>query len=192
MKGFIARLAIAIGISYGVWWLFVTPLPRMPLTLSQLELVLRVISFPVAVTGEMFYPLHGVVLVLSMGSEWHDFYTFREHFQAHMLLATATYLFVLYVPQMLHRLRGNRRLVRRIVIGFLTYAGFAAIFCALSSADAATNLVIVAKGFLILACAATIAWSNASMRWKIGGVLAVMLTGVWAFAELMRILELTS
>jgi hypothetical protein len=103
--------------------------------------------------------------------------------QYQMEVSIPAYLFLLYLPAWLRRLRGNRRLIRRIVLGLLIYAGFAIPYFAISI-NPASSVPYAAKWFLILASAATITWSNASIEWRSAGVIAVILDGAWAMAVL--------
>jgi hypothetical protein len=61
--GFAVRIAIAAAISLFVWWLFTTPYDRLPLPRGAISVIVRVLDFPVAVAGELLYPIRGMELV---------------------------------------------------------------------------------------------------------------------------------
>jgi len=179
---FILRLVLATGISLEVWFLYVTPLDRVALARDAIAAVVQLLNFPVAVAGEFFYPLRGILLVFDDGGTWCEFCGYGEMMRRQLQLAIPVYLFLMYLPALIRRIARDRRLVRRIVIGLAIYACYAAIFFAINSGG--SDFRVAAKWFLILAAAASIAWSNAGMRWKIGGVIAVILDGAWMSAEL--------
>lgn len=193
MKRFIVRLAIATALSWLGWLVLVTPFDRLPMSRDAVSVLARVLNFPAAVAGELTYPLRGEWLIIDDGVTWCDFCSIEEHQRYQMEVAIPAYLFLLYLPSWLRRLRGNRRLILRIALGLLVYAAFAIPYCAIA-AFPRVHVPYAAKWLLILASAATITWSNASIEWRSAGVIAVILDGAWAMAvlDLFRSFKLDS
>ena len=180
MRGFVIRFAIATALSWIGWLTLVTPYDRLPMSRDVVSVLARVLNFPAAVGGELTYPLRGEWLIIEDGGTWCDFCTYEEHLRYQLEVSIPSYLFLLYLPSWLRRLRGNRRLIRRIVIGSLIYVAFATPYFAISR-----DVPYAAKWLLILASAATITWSSAPIEWRAGGVIAVILAGAWAMAVLV-------
>lgn len=188
LLGFALRFAAAILISLLIWWLFVTPFDRLPISCAADLFIGRALDFPVALAGELLYPIRGMELVFGdRFGTWCDFCQVEQMFWLQMRLSVPVYLLLLYIPTMLRWIaRRDVRLPKRIVIGLLIYATFTAAFFLLTSGvDVSGDVLVAGKWFIILSAAGAFAWSNLSHRWKIVGVVAVILFGAWAFAFMM-------
>jgi hypothetical protein len=184
--GLTFRLIIATGISLIVWWLFTTPFDRLPLPRLAVSFLVRILDFPVALAGELLYPIRGMEVVFEHHDTWCDFCPIGEMFRQQMRIAIPVYLLLLYIPTLLRSVaRRDARLFKRIVIGLLIYTVFTGAFFLTVDGDHRGDDQIAAMWFVILASAAAFAWSDIGPRWRIGSVAAVLLLGAWAFRFMM-------
>jgi hypothetical protein len=185
--GFILRFLIATVISLLVWWLSTTPFDRLPLPRSVVLVAVRLLNFPVALAGELFYPIRGMELLFEDHDTWCDFCPIGEMFRQQIRIAIPTYLALLYIPTVMRSIvRRDARLFKRIVIGLLIYAAFTtAYFLVTGDGDRRGDVRIAAMWFLILSAAAAFAWSKIEPRWKFTAVVAVLLAGARAFPFMM-------
>jgi hypothetical protein len=170
---------IATAISLAVWWLSTTPFDRLPLPRPAVITLVRFLDFPVALAGELLYPIRGMELVFDDHGSWCDFCPTGEMFRQQIRLAVPVYLVLLYLPTLLRSvLRRDSRLFSRILIGLIVYAAFTtAFFLFIGGRVGRTDLRIAAMWLLILSAAAAFAWSKLSARLKIAGVTVVLLLG---------------
>jgi len=185
--GFALRLAGATALSLLVWWLAVTPFDRLPPPLSRssfLFIAIRILNFPVAVAGELFYPIRGVQVLFDGYSTWCDFCPPDELFRHQMRIAIPTYLVLFYLPSLTRSIaRRDARLFRRIVIGLLVYALFTtAFFLIIADSIGRSAFRAAALCLLILSAAAAFAWSKIGPRWKLTAIVAVLLAGASIFS----------
>ncbi|HJW96076.1 MAG TPA: hypothetical protein VJ901_20880 [Thermoanaerobaculia bacterium] len=173
MKGFFIRLVIATAIAAGVWWLIITPFNRQPLPQAQFALIVPALNFPVALAGELFYPERGIALVTDDGGSWCCFCSPAMMTWRQLRIAIPAYLFVLYLPAIIRFIARDRRLLLRVITGLLIYAAGIALFSDF------LGLVRESKWFLILACAATIAWAKLAPELRIAAMILVLLDGAW-------------
>lgn len=125
--GFLLRLAAATALSLFVWWLAVTPFDRLPFPRSVVTIaVIKVLNFPVALAGELLYPIRGMQLLFDRYDTWCDFCPPDEMFRLQMRIAIPTYVLLLYVPALIQWIA--RRDPRRFVIGLCVYALFTTAF----------------------------------------------------------------
>jgi hypothetical protein len=180
--GLTLRVITATAISLLIWWLSMTPFDRLPLPRSAIFAIVRILDFPVALAGELLYPIRGMELVFSDYDTWCDFCPVGEMFRQQMRLAIPVYLFLLYIPTAGRSIaRRDRRLFTRIMIGLLIYTTVTtAYFLMTADGNRRADVRIAAVSFLILAAAAAFAWSPIERRWKIAGVAAVLLAGACA------------
>jgi len=185
--GLILRLVIATLISLLVWWLSTTPFDRLPLRSPAILAIVRILDFPVALAGELLYPIRGMELVFRDYDTWCDFCPIGEMFRQQMRIAIPTYLFLLYIPTLLRAVaRRDARLFKRIIISLLIYTLFmAAFFLVTGNGDRRGDVRIAALCLLILSAAAGVAWSNLTERWKAAGISFVLLLGAWSLAFTM-------
>jgi len=184
---FTLRFLVATVISLLVWWLSTTPFDRLPLPRTVIITTVRLLNFPVALAGELFYPIRGIQLLFEDYSTWCDFCPVGEMFRQQMRIAIPTYLVLLYIPAAMRSIvRRDARLLKRIVIGLLIYTAFTtAYFLVTGGGDRRGDVRIAAMWFLILSATAAFAWSKIEPRWKFAAVVAVLLVGAWAFPFMM-------
>lgn len=182
LVGFAVRAFVAAAISLFVWWLLTTPFKSVPLPGAVVIATVRVLNFPVALAGELLYPIRGFDLVFENGSSWCDFCPPGQMLWMQLRLAIPVYIVLFYVPALTRGIaRRNPRFLMRGLIGLLIYSTFALTFPRLSSGlDPRGNLRFAAAGFVILTVAAAFAWSHLSSRLKLAGVLGVMFVGAYA------------
>ncbi|HET8774710.1 MAG TPA: hypothetical protein VFP80_12990 [Thermoanaerobaculia bacterium] len=185
--GFILRVLIATFISLLVWWLATTPFDRLPLPRSGVVTTVQILNFPVALAGEILYPIRGIQLLFDDYSTWCDFCSSGEMFRQQMRIAIPAYLALLYIPTVVRSIaRRDSRLFKRIVIGLLVYAVFStAYFLVTGHGARRADVRIAAMWFLIFSLAAAFAWSKIGPRWKFTAVVAVLLVGAWAVPSMM-------
>jgi len=185
--GLILRLITATAISLLVWWLSMTPFDRLPLPRAATFAIVRILDFPVALAGELLYPIRGMELVFRDYDTWCDFCSVGEMFRQQMRLAVPVYLFLLYIPTVLRSIRRrDPRLFKRIVIGLLIYTTFTTAYLLMTTdGNRRGDVRIGAMWFLNLAAAAAFAWSQIERRLKIAAVVAVLLVGAWVFRFMM-------
>jgi hypothetical protein len=185
--GLALRLIGATVVSLIVWWLFTTPFDRIPLPRSAaIFAIVRILNFPVALAGELLYPIRGLELLFRDYDTWCDFCSTGEMFRQQMRLAVPVYVTLFYIPTVLRSIaRRNARLFKRVVIGLLVYATFTAACFLMTSAGGRGAVRLAAIWFLILAAAAAFAWSPMDRRSKIGALAAVVLVGAWVFPFMM-------
>jgi hypothetical protein len=185
--GLTLRVITATAISLLVWWLSITPFDRLPLPRPAIFVTVRILNFPVALAGELLYPIRGMQLVFPDYDTWCDFCPVGEMFRQQMRLAIPVYLFLLYIPTVLRSIRRrDPRLFKRIVIGLLIYVTFTtAYFLMTTDGNRRGDVRIAVMWFLILATAAAFTWSQIERRWKIAAVVAVLLVSAWVFPFMM-------
>jgi hypothetical protein len=180
--GLVLRLIIATLISLLVWWLSTTPFDRLPLPRPAILVIVRILDFPVALAGELLYPIRGMELVFRDYDTWCDFCSIGEMFWQQMRIAIPTYLILLDIPILLRAVaRRDTRLFKRIVIGLLIYTMFTAAFLVMGNGDRRGDVRIAVLCLLILSAAAGVAWSNLTERLKGAGISFVLLIGAWSF-----------
>ncbi len=185
--GFVIRLVIAILISLLVWWLATTPFDRLPLSRNAIIAFVRILDFPVALSGELLYPIRGMELVFNDHNSWCDFCPAGGMFRLQMRIAIPTYFVLMYIPNIfLAVARRNLLRFKRIIIGLLIYAVSIAFFLGTGDSMGRGDVRIAAMCFLILSVASAIAWSQISRRSKIIAVVAVFLVGAWVLRFMMR------
>ena len=183
--GLAVRFLIATALSLLVWWLFVTPFDRLPLSAPAVHVIVGVLNFSVALAGELLYPIRGMAVLFNDGDSWCDFCTSGETFRRQMRIAIPTYLVLLYLPAVVRPIaRRNPRLCKRIIIGLFVYAVFtAAYFLVAGVGDRKDDIRIAAMWLVILSAAAAFAWSKIGPRWKLAAIAGVLLAGAWAFSD---------
>jgi hypothetical protein len=153
--GLVLRLIIATALSFIVWWLAVTPFDRLFRPRVITIGIVRILNFPVALAGELLYPIRGIQVVFRDDDTWCDFCSLSEMFRQQVRLAIPVYLFLFYVPAALRSIaRKDARLFKRIVVGLLIYTAFAtAYFLMTADGNRRGDVRVAAMCFLILAVA---------------------------------------
>lgn len=178
--GFVVRLAIATAISLGTWFLAVIHFNPLHLRLEVVTALIRVVDFPVAVAGELLYPIRGFEVAFNDGGQWCDFCSPWRFLWLQMRIAIPTYLFLLYLPSLP---RPSRRTWTRLAIALAIFATLLLMELVLTGDE--YSPLLIGKWLLVFAAAATVAWSQVPPRVKIACGIAVWLAGSWALANLM-------
>ncbi len=89
--GLVLRLIIATALSFIVWWLAVTPFDRLFRPRVITIGIVRILNFPVALAGELLYPIRGMQVVFREDDTWCDFCSLSEMFRQQVRLAIPVY-----------------------------------------------------------------------------------------------------